>query len=451
MNKDLTHGSIGRVLITFSAPMFLSAVFQQLYSMADGVIAGRFAGKNALAAVGASYPVTMIFMAVALGSSVGVSVVISQLFGKEDYRSMKTAVSTALVSIGALSIVLTVIGSLFSSKIISALNTQKEIFKDSEIYLKIYIWGLFFLFLYNACTGILNALGDSKTPLFLLIFSSVGNILLDLALVICFSMGVAGVAAATFIAQGIAGAAALIIVIKRIASMKISGAGIFSLNMLGKICYIAIPSIFQQSFVSVGNLLIQGLVNGYSTDVVAGYSAAVKLNTFTVTAVNTLGTALSNFTAQNYGAGRPERIKNSLKTAYLMTFICVVPFTLIYFFFGGQCVTLFMSAAETRAIGVGAQYLRIVSPFYACLALKIMCDGILRGMSKTLFFMITTFSDLLLRVGLSFILNIPFGYTGIWLSWPIGWGASTVIALIIYLYVKRTDLSTAPVPDAEVI
>lgn len=444
MTKDLTQGSTGKILLSFSAPMFVSAIFQQLYSMADSIIAGRFAGKNALAAVGASYPVTMIFIAVALGSSVGVSVVISQLFGKGDYRSMKTAISTSLISISVLSVLLTVLGSLFSSDIISALHVKEDIFADSDLYLKIYIWGLFFLFLYNACTGILNAMGDSKTPLILLICSSVGNILLDMFFVIALHMGVSGVAWATFIAQGISGIAAFVIVLRRFFSFKVQGSGLFSFKMLGKISYLAIPSILQQSFVSIGNLLIQSLVNGYSTDVIAGYSAAVKLNTFTITAINTLGTALSNFTAQNYGASKFDRIRSSLKISYKMTAAFALPFTFIYFVFAKQCIGLFLDPAETEAINIGVSYMKIVSPFYIFISLKIMCDGILRGMSKVFFFMITTFSDLLLRVGLSFVLSIPFGYTGIWLSWPIGWVTSMIIAVVLYARVAKTDLSSPP-------
>lgn len=443
MTKDLTKGSTDKVLLTFSLPMFISVVFQQLYSMADSIIAGKFAGKNALAAVGASYPVTMIFIAVALGCSVGVSVIVSQLFGKEDYKNMKTAVYTSLITIGILSVILTVFGQIFSSDMIRLLNTQSDIFDDSDLYLRIYIWGIVFLFMYNACTGIFNALGDSKTPLFLLIGSSIGNIVLDMLFVIVFHWDVAGVAWATFIAQGAASVVAFIVLIRRIMYLNVPSGKcpLFSFKLLGKISYIAVPSILQQSFVSVGNLFIQGLINGYGTDVVAGYSAAVKLNTFAITSFNTFSNALSNFTAQNYGAEEYGRIKNGFKSGLKIVAFFVVPFTLLYFVFAKQCIGLFLEATEVKAIEVGVEFLQIVSPFYIFVSLKLICDGILRGSAKIGFFMATTFSDLILRVALSFVLTIPFAYTGIWYSWPIGWVIATIIAVILYIVTVKKDFN----------
>lgn len=290
--------------------MLLSAVFQQLYNVADSVVAGRFVGEDALAAVGASFPITMIFMAVALGSNTGCSVIISQLFGAKETARMKTAVSTSVIAILALSALLTAGGFLFCEPLMRLLGTPENVFADSQLYLNVYIGGLTFLFLYNICTGVFTALGDSRTPLYFLIASSLANIVMDVVFVVCFHMGMGGVAWATFLCQGVASVLAAWTLFRRLRGVPAPERHpLFSWRMLGRIARIAVPSILQQSFISVGNLFIQSLVNGFGSAVVAGYSAAVKLNTFALTGFTTLGNGLSSFTAQNIGAGRPERVK----------------------------------------------------------------------------------------------------------------------------------------------
>lgn len=204
MVKDLTEGKPSSLLWRFTMPLFLSVIFQQLYNIADSVIAGRFVGVDALAAVGASYPITMIFMAIATGANIGSSVVIAQYFGAKDYKGMKTASFTAVIALMVLSFVLTIAGTLLCNTFIDMLETPGNIRSDAILYLQIYTWGLPFLFLYNITTGIFSALGDSKTPLYFLIASSLGNIFMDYAFVQYLHMGVAGVAWATFICQGVA-------------------------------------------------------------------------------------------------------------------------------------------------------------------------------------------------------------------------------------------------------
>ncbi len=284
MIKDLTEGKVESVLWRFSLPMFGSVIFQQLYSMADSVIAGQFAGEDALAAVGASFPITMIFMAIAVGCNVGCTVMISQLFGAKRYGEMKTAVSTTLIASCLLAAVLTVVGLVTSAPLMRLIQTPRNIFADGELYLRIYIGGFIFLFLYNIATGIFQSLGDSRTPLWFLIGSSVGNILLDLLFVAGFHWGVAGVAWATFIAQGGACLLALMTLLRRLRAVKTDEpTRHFSLRMLGRVGRFALPSVLQQSFVSVGNIFLQGLITGYGSAAIAGYSAAVKLNTFAIT------------------------------------------------------------------------------------------------------------------------------------------------------------------------
>lgn len=433
MNTDLTEGSINKKLWAFSIPMLISVMFQQVYNIADSMIAGKFAGEDALAAVGASYPITMLFIAVAMGCNIGCSVVISQLFGAKHFKDMKMAISTSYISCAVLSISLTIIGFIFSRPMMRLINTPANIFRDGSLYLNIYIGGLTFLFLYNICTGVFNALGDSRTPLYFLIGSSIGNIVLDLIFVRNFKMGVAGVAWATFIAQGISSILSLITLIRRIHNMKISEkCPLFSGHMLSKISLIAIPSILQQSFISVGNMFIQNLVNGFGSAAVAGYSAAIKLNTFGITSFTTLANGLSSYTAQNIGAGKIERVKKGFKSGIGLAICVVIPFFIAYFFFNHQMIHLFMNAESVKAMAVGKEFLVITSPFYFVVSIKLMADGVLRGSGAMRYFMISTFSDLILRVVISYVLVSFFGITGIWLSWPIGWTVGTALSYIFY-------------------
>ena len=431
MIKDLTTGKPEKVLWQFSMPMFVSVIFQQLYNMADSAIAGKFAGENALAAVGASYPITMIFMAIAVGSNIGCSVVISKLFGGKKYRQMKTAITTTLLSAVVLSILLSVIG-LFSSRLLMILvRTPANIFSAGDVYLKIYIGGFTFLFLYNIATGVFTSLGDSKTPLYYLVGSSLGNIALDYLFVAVFHWGVSGVAWATFIAQGVACILALLTLKKRVMAVETTGKpAVFSFSMLRRISSIAIPSILQQSFISVGNIFIQGMINGFGSAVIAGYSSAIKLNTFCITSLTTLGNALSSFTAQNMGAGKMHRVKKGFRIGIVMGLIVAVPFILIFMLFGNTVMGLFLNDESRLAMETGRQFLLIVSPFYVVIATKLIADGVLRGSGLMKEFMISTFSDLILRVILAAVLSRSFGTIGIWISWPIGWTTAMILSLV---------------------
>ena len=432
--KDLTEGTPEKVLWKFSIPMFISVIFQQLYNIADSVIAGKFAGEDALAAVGASYPITMIFMAIAVGSNIGCSVVISSLFGAKKYKEMKTAVSTTLLTAFLLSAVLTVLGLAGTRALMAMIRTPENIFDAGALYLGIYIGGFVFLFLYNVATGIFSALGDSKTPLYFLMASSIGNILLDYLFVAKYGWGVAGVAWATFIAQGIAGVLALLTMARRLNGLKTEGkAPLFSWQMLRRISLIAVPSIFQQSFISIGNIFIQGLVNSFGSSVIAGYSAAIKLNTFAITSFTTLGNGISNFTAQNMGAGKKERVREGFRAGIRMAMLTVVPFFAAFFLAGETMIRLFMKEGSTVALETGILFLRVISPFYFVVATKLMADGVLRGAGFMKQFMAATFVDLILRVILAFCLAGRFGSLGIWMSWPIGWIVAAVLSIVFYI------------------
>ena len=407
--KDLTREHPRHTLWRFLLPMLASVMFQQFYSVADSSIAGRFAGEDALAAVGASYPITVIFMAFAVGSNLGASVVVSRLFGAGDLKRMKSAVSTAFIACGVLSAVLTLFGWFFCSWMMELVHTPENIFSEGELYLKIYVYGLTFLFLYNVCTGIFTALGDSRTPLYFLIGSSLGNIFLDFWFVAGLGLGVAGVAWATFIAQGISAVLALVTLRFRLTKISCEGRPrLFDWVLLGQIAAIAVPSILQQSVLSVGNMFVQEIVNRYGSAVIAGYSGAIKLNTFAINSFMALGSCLSSYTAQN------------------------LPFVILYAFFGRQMMGLFLSGESKDAIEAGVLFLRIVSPMYFMIAVKLMTDGIIRGAGAMKYFVIATVPDLILRICMAELLTPHFGSTGIWMAWPFGWIAATVLTLIFY-------------------
>ena len=435
MITDLTQGNTKKALWLFSIPMLLSVAFQQMYHIVDSIIAGKCIGEHALAAVGASHPITMIFMSVAVGSNIGCAVVVSKLFGAKEYGKLKTAVCTIFITCTAVSLGMTLLGLLISNRMLSAIHTPADVFYDASVYLKIYILGYLFSFWYNICNGIFTSLGDSRTPLYFLIGSSIGNILLDLFFVLCLKMGVAGVAWATLAAQAIASVLAMLALVHRLGQLKTSAIyEKFSFPMLKQVTIVAIPSILQQCFVSVGNLFVQSAVNSYGSAVVAGFSACQKLNVFCVTCMTTLSNGLSSFTAQNLGAKKTERITEGFKAGALLGVIVCVPFFLFYFFCGERAMALFMEESSAAAIQVGVDFLRIVTPFYFIVIFKVMCDGVLRGASAMLQFMTGTLADLFLRVAFAFLFSkgLGFGPMGIWMAWPIGWTLSTLISYSFY-------------------
>lgn len=433
MNQDLTVGEPRKVLWKFCLPLFGSIIFQQLYNIADSLVAGKFIGENALAAVGNSYEITLIFIAFAFGCNIGSSVIISQLFGAKDYPSMKTAVYTTLISCAVLCGVLMLGGFLFCDSLLELIRTPKEVMADSQLYLDIYILGLPFLFFYNVATGIFSALGDSKTPFWFLAVSSTSNILVDILFVTAFSMGVAGVAWATFLCQGISAVLAVLVIFKRLRSIHTEQRpALFSWPMLGKIARIAIPSILQQSFISVGNIVIQSVINSFGASVMAGYSAAIKLNNLVITSFTTLANGISNFTAQNIGAGKLPRVRHGFRAGLQLVWVLCVPLVVIYFFAGRYLLYLFLDNPTGEAIYTGIQCLQIISPFYFVVSTKLVTDGTLRGSGRMSAFMAATFTDLILRVILAIVLSRPFGSTGIWMAWPIGWSIATVLSLFFY-------------------
>lgn len=434
MNKDLTTGEPGKVLRSFCIPLLGSIVFQQLYNLADSFVAGKFIGENALAAVGNSYEITLIFLAFAFGCNMGCSVIVSQLFGAKDYPKMKTAVSTAAIFTASVCAVLMLVGLTGCGWLLEVIHTPSELMADSALYLKIYIWGLPFLFFYNVSNGVFSALGDSKTPFYFLAVSSTANIGMDILFVKAFSMGVAGVAWATLLCQGASCILAVIVVLRRLSDFRVE-APVFDFAILQRILKIGIPSTLQQSFVSVGNILIQSIINSFGAPVIAGYAAAIKLNNLAVTCLVTMGNGVTNFTAQNYGAGNIPRIRAGFKAGMKLIWTLCLPTALLYFFGAETLLRIFMDNPSQTAVDTGVNFLHIVSPFFFVVAAKLVADGVLRGTGHMREFMADTFTDLILRVVLAYILAATaLGATGIWCAWPVGWTAATAVALYFYRF-----------------
>ena len=435
MIKDMTVGKPVKVILAFSLPMLLSMAFQQMYNIADSVNAGKFVGTDALAAIGASFPVTMLFLAVALGASVGSSVIISQFFGVKKIGKMKSAIGTSILSIMAIAAILTVLGLIICKPVIRLLQTPSEIFSAANTYLYIYMAGLPFLFLYNAATSIFTGLGDSRTPLYFLIFSSVFNVALDIVFVTAVKWGVAGVAWATFIAQGLSGVLAMLTLLLRLRKIKAEEPyKKFDFVLLKKICVVAVPSILQQSFISVGQLCVQGLINSFGTTTIAGYSAAIKVNIFCVAIFNTMSNALSSYTAQNTGAGDYERVKKGYPAALGISMTLAAVFVAVLVFAGKYLVALFTDNNDNAdVIRLGTRFLWFVAAGYPIVAYKVITDGLLRGSGYMTAFMISTFTDLIVRVGVSFAFAHWLGFTAVCLSFPVGWALGAVVSMAFFL------------------
>lgn len=441
MNKDLTVGKPSTVLWKFCLPLFGSIIFQQLYNIADSWVAGKFINENALAAVGNSYEITLVFIAFAFGCNMGCSVLVSTLFGSKLMKEMKTAISTAMLTSAAICAVLMVIGLVACDGLLALIQTPAEVFADSKLYLDIYIWSLPFLFFYNIATGIFSALGDSKTPFWFLAVSSTANVGMDILFVAAFQMGVAGVAWATFLCQGVSCVLSLVVVFRRLKKVETAEkAPLFSTHLLKRFLSIAVPSTLQQSFVSVGNIIIQGFINGFGTAVMAGYSAAIKLNNLVITSFATLGNGISNYTAQNMGAGKPERVHEGFKAGVKMVWVICVPVLLLYTLCGNALINFFIENPTQEALKNALQLLHIVTPFYFVVSVKIMDEGILRGAGFMKPFMVATFFDLALRVILAGALSATaLGSLGIWIAWPIGWCLATALSLFLYSRCAKRD------------
>ena len=454
--KDLTSGSPLPVLLRFSLPMFAGMFFQQAYNLADSWIAGNCIGSVSLGAVGTCYPVTVFYIAIASGLSIGTSIYCSQQFGAGRHGDVRTAVSTSLISFIPFSILLALCGLLFCPGILSWLSVPDEAVISTGQYLKIYTAGLPFLFLYNISTGILNGLGDSRTPLVFLVFSSVLNIFLDLILVILIPLGISGLALATLLSQA-ASSAAVFLAVRKLCSRlgrgdnagssgdSVPGADSspsgtsFSTPVLSEILRLGIPSVVQHVFMSTGQLALQNVVNGYGLITMTGYSIAFRINGLFVNSLMALSNALSGYIAQNKGAGKYGRIRQGYRFCLIIGACFTSAVMLLLLLKGPFLLSLFIAAESEKAaiIESGMGFVRVVTPFYLLVCLKIVTDGALRGVGKMNAFMMSSISDVLVRILLGRVFSNRWGIMGVWWIWPLAWLAGTAISCTAYRRAAR--------------
>ena len=434
MQNNMITGNPGKSLLFFALPMILGNLFQQFYNMADSMIVGKYVGEDALAAVGASYSLTTVFIMVAIGGGIGASVITSQYLGAREYSKMKTSIYTALITFLAISVLLAAAGYAFHRSILVTLKTPDNILEDAGLYLSIYFCGLPFLFMYNVLSAMFNALGKSKIPLYLLIFSSVLNIGLDLYTVRVLHMGVAGAAVSTVIAQGLSAVISFALLLRFLRSFQVEEkAALYDKDMLTRGTKIAIPSIIQQSIVSIGLLLVQSVVNEFGSSVLAGYSAASRIESICIVPMIATGNAVSTFTAQNLGAFKPERVKKGYRAGLYMVIGFAVVICLALNLFHESIIQAFLEGEEgVVALGTGSAYLRFTSWFFVLIGFKAATDGVLRGAGDVNVYMVANLVNLAIRVTFANLCAPIFGVQAVWWAVPIGWAVNFLISYVRY-------------------
>lgn len=432
----------GRTMFFFALPMIMGNLFQQFYNIMDSVVVGKFVGENALASVGASYSITNVFIAIAIGGGIGSAVIVSQFFGAKQIGNMKTAVSTTLLNFLAVGILLGIFGLLNNEAILTWMNTPADVFVDASAYLSIYFIGLPFLFMYNVQAAIFNSLGDSKTPLGLLIFSSLLNIVLDLIFVISFHWGVMGVAVATLIAQGISALISFVILVRKMAGYE--GEGKFRFydpGMVFNMVKVALPSTLQQSIVHIGMLLVQSVVNGFGASVMAGYAAATRIESISIVPMLAIGNAMSTFAAQNMGAGRTDRVRHGYKVGCMMVGASAVILCLLSLLGGRYFLMAFLDPQSgQKAFETGISYVTFICFFYVFIGLKATTDGLLRGAGDVLVFTLANLVNLSIRVFVAFHFAPVWGVEAVWFAIPMGWASNFVISYLRYLTGKWSQI-----------
>ncbi len=447
--KDLTSGKEGKLIFLFALPMLFGSIFQQLYNIVDSIIVGRILGKEALAAVGNAFPIFFTLISLIIGLSFGGTIVISQYFGAKDFEKVKRAIGTLYLFLFVTSGILTLLGLVFIDNILQLVKLPEELYAGAKTYTTIFIMGLITFFGYNGTAAILRGLGDSKTPMVFMIISTLVNIGLDLLFIIKFKWGIAGAAIATVVSQGGAFITAVWYLNKFHKLINISFSDlVFDKKIFRQTLQIGLPTGLQQTFVSLGMLALQRIVNDFGTDVIAGYSVAGRIDSLAMTPAMIFSQALAAFVGQNIGAGKNERVTNGLKATLIMSSAVAIILTTIVVFTKEFLVGLFNQDPEV--IRIGSQYLIIVSGCYLIFSIMFSYNGVLRGAGDTLIPMfITLFSLWLIRIPGAYFLSERIGAAGIWWAVPIGW----VLGLIMsYFYYKtgswknKAVIKPQPVP-----
>lgn len=430
--KDFTTGNETRLIFNFAVPMLLGNVFMQLYQFVDTMIVGQFIGKEALAAVGASTPIIFMIIALVMGVGAGSSVVISQYFGAKQYDNVRTTCDTLFLFLIGAGIVVTVLGYFFSRSILNLMGLPEDILPHATEYLQIYFLGSILLFGYNAVSGILRGVGDSKTPLYFLIVAAVLNVGLDLLFVIVFEWGVAGAAWATLISQGVAFIASVIYVNHKHEFIRIR---LFHTNFNKKIfaqCLrLGLPTGLQQMFVGAGNVAVMSIVSGFGTNVIAAYTAATRIDMFASLPIMNFSAALTSFVGQNISIGKFDRIHNGLRSTLLMMLVSVVFINVSIIIFAEPLIGIFTS--DPQVISYGRACLIIMNSFYFIFGIMFTFNGLLRGAGAAIVPMLTTLLSLwVVRIPVAALFSKWFGEVGIWWAVPIGWALGALVSICYY-------------------
>ncbi len=431
--KDLTVGKEGKLIMQFAMPMVFGNMFQQLYNVVDSIIIGHYIGKEALAAVGASFPIIFLLIAMVIGLGSGFTIIISQYFGSRNIEQVKRTIDTTYIILFFASIIISVIGIFFSEPVFRFTQLPEAVIPLASDYIDIYFAGTIFFFGFNGTAAILRGMGDSKTPLYFLILSTLSNIFFDLLFVVQFGWGIEGAAWATVLSQGGAFIVAVIYLNRKHPIVNFSVRRyIFDRSIFMSSLRIGLPSGLQQSFVAAGLIALFGIVNQFGTDTIAAYSVAIRIDSFASLLAMNFASALAAFVGQNIGANKPERIKAGLRFTWLITSAVSVCLTILVYFFGPDLMALFTS--DNTVIEIGNEYLVIVSSFYIVFSTLFVVNAVMRGAGDTLIPMfITLFALWGVRVPASYFLAERIGSVGIWWAIPLGWGMGTILSYLYYL------------------
>lgn len=436
MYNDLTEGKISKVLLLFALPMIAGNMLQQFYNIADTLIVGRVLGTDALAAVGSAYTLMTFLTSVFLGLSMGSGALFSIYRGQRDESRLRSSVLHAFVLIMAVTVLINAAVYIWLDEILTLLRVPHQVWAGMKEYLLVIFAGLIATSLYNFFSCLLRAVGNSSVPLVFLAVSALLNIGLDLLFMLGFSMGIAGAAFATVIAQYVSGIGIMIYVFRNCRDLLPQKDGLgYDGSILRSIINMSALTCLQQSVMNFGILMVQGLVNSFGPVVMAAFAAAVKIDTFAYLPVQDFGNAYSTFVAQNYGAGRNSRIRQGTKTAFVMSMIFSVVISLLVCIFAVPLMKIFVGGGETAVIEAGVRYLRIEGALYCGIGCLFLLYGYYRAVKRPGMSLVLTVISLGLRVVLAYILSDFIGETGIWVSIPIGWVLADITGLI---YMKRS-------------
>lgn len=439
---DLTCGSVWLTLLKYTLPLFGCAMVQQLYSLVDLLVVGNYAKEGALAvdAIGNATNVINILLAFAIGANGGCSVIIAKHFGAKDSVKVRETVHTSAITFSAMCAVIMAVGLGFAPQLLRALSVHGSYFDSCLCYLYIYTGSLPFVFLYNVGCGICSALGDSTTPFIFLVISSLLNVVLDLLFVLPLNMDVAGAAWATFISQAVSSILVAIVLARKLRAIRPDRKPkLFDKAIFGDLCATSVPIILQQSFVSVGNFFVMKRINLIGEDATTGFTTAFKLVTISNTGVINMTNGLANFASQNKAAEKYERIRAGYLAVLTFTLAVTLAFMAVLLSLPEQLTRLFVQSDKLTpaAIDYSRQFLIIVSCFLPTVCVKIVSDGAVRGCGGNLGFTVSTFTDLILRVALVYILTgAGWGFSGVCWAWAIGWSVSMFLAVIFYVRIR---------------